>query len=88
MIVFRNGRRLPGFSLGGEESDKFRVAITELIETIKDLGRALSPREKLILELGLKASHMEESMASGDWKRAEAHADGLVELLKKLKIRQ
>ncbi len=48
----------------------------------------LSPREKLILQLGLRASHLEEALAAGDQLRAAAHAKGLVTIAQALAASQ
>jgi hypothetical protein len=49
---------------------------------------SLSPREKLILQLGLRASHLEEALAAGDQQRAAAHAQGLVTIAQALAASQ
>jgi hypothetical protein len=49
---------------------------------------SLSPREKLILQLGLRASHLEEALAAGDQQRAAAHAQGVVTLAQALAASQ
>jgi hypothetical protein len=77
-MIYFNGHPVSG--IGEDRADHLRAALMEVLKSVKAFGQALTPRERLILEIGLKASHMEESLASGDWKRAEAHMHGLVDL--------
>jgi hypothetical protein len=86
-VLYFNGRPIVERRglLGDERSDRLRAAFDEMLRNIKAFGDSLTPREKLILEIGLKASHVEESAASGDWKRAEAHMDRLVKLLEQFR---
>ena len=79
-MIYFQGRPANGFALGAED-DRLEGALLEILNAVKAFGSTLSPREKIVLEIGLTASHMEESLAHGDWKRAEAHMGRLVELL-------
>jgi hypothetical protein len=45
---------------------------------------SLSPREKLIMQLGLRSSHLEEALAAGDQLRAAAHAKAIVTIAQAL----
>lgn len=55
-----------------------------LSKLLLDEAKKLTPRERLILFAGLKASHMEEALASGDIPRAEAHFIGILDILDEL----
>lgn len=77
-----NGRPALGFALGDEA---LLDALGTLIETTRAFSQTLTPREALVLQLGLAASHLEESLAHGNWKRAEAHAENVAKLMGALK---
>jgi hypothetical protein len=82
--IQRNGRQVPGFALGDDDPEHFRVLIGKVLEKVESFSHGLTHRELAILRLGLMASHMEESIAQGDWKRADAHADNVAQLLRQL----
>lgn len=82
--MMRGGKPVPGFALGDERPENLRVALKSVLYKIKSFARTLTPREEAILKLGLAASHLEESVAHGDWKRAEAHTDNFSELFDRL----
>jgi len=79
-MIWRNGRPVPGFALGD-----FQSALRVVMGEIENFTRSLSPHEQTILRLGLEASHLEESVVHGDWKRAEAHAESVANLLNRMK---
>lgn len=56
----------------------FQRSLSRAVAVMQRFNATLSPREKLILQLGLRASHLEEALAAGDQLRAAAHAKGLV----------
>lgn len=57
----------------------------ELVDVMNIMRTRLSPREQLIFEAGLHASHAEEAMlTAGDELRAKAHFRGLVQNMQKL----
>lgn len=68
-------------ALGDSRAERTRAAFDTLLDEVKRFARSLSPKELDILKLGLEASHMEESVVLGDWKRAEAHADKIIRIL-------
>jgi len=87
-VIHLGGQPVRGFALGDEARvDRLHAALTETLGTLKVFAESLTPRERTILALGLAASHLEESIVHGDWKRAEAHADNLVKLLDQLGMR-
>ncbi len=56
----------------------FERSLSRAIAVMQRFNASLTPREKLILQAGLRASHLEEALAAGDQDRAAAHAKGLV----------
>jgi molecular chaperone DnaK (HSP70) len=54
---------------------------------IERFTRSLTEREQTILRIGLEASHLEESVAHGDWTRAKAHAEVVAKLFSQTGIR-
>ena len=62
----------------------FQTSFTRAIAVARKFLVSLTPREKLILQLGLRASHLEEALAAGDQQRAAAHAQGLVTIAQAL----
>ena len=52
-----------------------------LVATVDKLRGELSPRELVALRIGLRASHMEEALMTGDTARALAHFKALLRLL-------
>lgn len=81
--IRRNDLNVPGFALGNDV-DHLRALLDGVIRAVERLSRSLTPRELKILRLGLAASHLEESIAQGDWKRADAHADNVAQLVRQL----
>lgn len=52
---------------------------------IQKVGASIqTPRELIMLKLGLRASHIEEAVAHGEATRAAAHVELLIEDLRKL----
>ena len=85
MIRF-GGRPVPGFALGGE-GDRLRQTLNDAQRAVRGVQRfaqSLTPRELVILRLGLEASHLEESVVQGDWARAQAHVEKAAKLLDQL----
>lgn len=81
-MIYLNGKPTRGFALGDEAA--FKKCFTEALDALKAFAASLSQREEVVLKIGLAASHLEESIAHGDWMRAEAHADNLMKLLARL----
>ena len=80
-MIYYAGRVVPGFALGDDPSARFQTALNEILNGMERFAKTLTPREKAILEIGLTASHLEESAAHGDWTRARAHAENLTKVL-------
>lgn len=76
---------MPGFALDGVEADRFLASFNEMVSGIEALRRRLTPRELLALQLGLAASHLEESVMQGHVTRAKAHAENVAKLIEQLK---
>jgi len=84
-MIRRGGYVVPGFALGDEpRAKRLRTALRDALGIVEAFTRNLTPREAMILRLGLAASHMEESVARGDWTRAEAHAENISKLFDQL----
>lgn len=79
-------RPVPGFALGDDTG--LLAAFDTMLKEIEQVTRGLTPRESLILQLGLAASHLEESVVQGHSTRAKAHAENVVRLIELLKARR
>jgi hypothetical protein len=80
-----NGRQVLGFGADPDpRAEGLRSALSKVLSEVKSFARSLTPREEAILKIGLEASHMEESVAHGDWTRAESHGESVVKLLEGL----
>lgn len=84
-MIQYNGRPVQGFALGGNDAERLLAAFSEIVDSIETLRRSLTPRESLILQLGLAASHLEESAVQGHSTRAKAHAENVAKLIEQLK---
>lgn len=82
--ILRNDRVALGFALGDDDAARFRNLLDGVLRAVERFSKSLTPRELKILRLGLTASHLEESIAQGDWKRADAHADNVTQLVRQL----
>jgi hypothetical protein len=82
--IQRNGQAAPGFTLGNDEAARFRNSLDGVLSAVARFSKSLTPREMTVLRLGLAASHLEESIVQGDWKRADAHADNIAKLMRQL----
>lgn len=78
-----NNHSTPG--LGGPDADKFLSTFDEFVKRVETLRNSLTPRELLVLQLGLAASHLEESVVQGHVTRARAHAENVAKLLEEIK---
>jgi hypothetical protein len=75
---------MPAPSLTPADVATFQRSFNRAVAVMRRFLVSLTPREKLILQLGLRASHLEEAMAAGDQERAAAHAKGLVTIAQAL----
>lgn len=64
----------------------FQRSLERAVAVVRKFNSTLTPREKLVLQLGLRASHLEEALAQGDQDRAAAHAKALVTIAQALSI--
>jgi len=55
-----------------------------LLDYIRRFKKTLSPRDVLLLQIGMRASHIEEALAVGDVDRAKAHLVQLAEQVRRL----
>jgi hypothetical protein len=85
MAVYHGEQLVLGFGEApASPTQRLQQCLTDTLQALKTFAGTLTPRERDILQLGLVASHLEESAAHGDWKRAEAHAEALVKVLERL----
>jgi hypothetical protein len=75
---------MPAPSLSPDDVAMFQRSFLRAVSVARRFLVSLSPREKLILQLGLRASHLEEAMAAGDQERAAAHAKGVMTIAQAL----
>jgi hypothetical protein len=52
-----------------------------VLSEIQGYVSTLSPRDQMMMRIGLHASHLEEALVSGDFKRAESHLEALGKLV-------
>jgi len=65
--------------------EKYLIAAVDYLAAVSaNLRKTLSAREKIILQIGLSASHAEEAIYLGEPERAHAHMVKLSEALSKL----
>ncbi len=62
----------------------FPEALGIVADGLDALRAQLDPRELIVLQIGLHASHAEEAIAHGDADRAKAHGKSLGELFTQL----
>jgi hypothetical protein len=65
-------------------SGEFENASSRVMDAVTQFKKTLSPRDVAMLQLGMRASHMEEALAQGDTARAESHRQKLVQLLENM----
>jgi hypothetical protein len=63
--------------------DEFQAAFQRVIDTLGKFARNLTPHEQLILEMGMRSSHIEEAIAHGESERASSHLRELAKLGKR-----
>ena len=61
--------------------DEFAQAAGVILRLIGELRRQLSPRDLVMMQIGMRASHVEEALAQGDVDRARGHVKKIVELV-------
>jgi len=67
------------------ELDEFERAFGRLVEAMERFRKEIrTEREVLFLQIGLRASHIEESLMLGDSERANAHFRAMIDLLARL----
>ena len=64
--------------------EEFTRASNRLMGVIGRFGRTLSKRDVLMLQIGMRASHIEEALAQGDVSRANGHLMMLQSLVSQL----
>ena len=79
---------VPTWEHQAREQDAIQAFLGRAERVISDIAafrRSLSPRDLLLVQIGLHASHMEEAIVVGDDLRAEAHLRALAGLVQKLR---
>jgi hypothetical protein len=64
--------------------NEFVCAMQRVMAGIAQFKKMLSPRDMLMLQIGMRASHIEEALSQGDTTRAEGHLRHLTELVQNL----
>jgi hypothetical protein len=75
-----------GALLEPDELAEFQRSFTRVIEILSRFQKRLTPRDVVLLKIGLRASHIEEAMTSGDHERARAHLSALVEMIRNARL--
>ncbi len=63
---------------------EFERAANVILRAIGDLKNRLSPRDLVMMQIGMRASHIEEALAQGEVDRARGHVQKLVELARRI----
>ena len=67
------------------ELKEFARAIARVAAILDKLKKnAVTPREKLFLMIGMRASHIEEAITYGNPDRAQSHLREMVRMMRKL----
>lgn len=66
------------------ESKKLLDAFNLILDGLVKYKKSLSPRELTIMQIGMRSSHLEEALASGEFDRARSHYKAILELTQKL----
>jgi hypothetical protein len=83
-VVTRNGVVMRGFALGeGVREEPLASAMKQVLEAAKRFTESLSAKERQTCGICLSASHLEEAIVAGDFARAAAHAEKIVQALPK-----
>ena len=64
----------------------FQRSLRRVAEVAGKFRAGLTPREKLVLQLGLRAAHWEEALAAGDMGRAADHERAVLTIAQALSI--
>lgn len=70
-------------SARGSDSD-LADAFAVIARSVADFGATLSPRDALLVKIGLRAAHAEEALALEEPDRARSHFDRMLELVREL----
>jgi len=77
-------QNVPAPQLSQQDLEAFQSAFDRAIEVLKKFKTSISERDKIILEIGLRSSHIEEALAGGELDRAQAHFKRLDEAAQRL----
>jgi len=65
--------------------EEFQRSAEHILEDVGAFYRSLGPRDLLLVQIGLHASHMEEAITAGDELRAKSHLHALTGLVGRLR---
>jgi len=64
--------------------NEFARAMRRIMDGLEQFKRTLAPRDFLMLQMGMRASHIEEALSQGDTDRARFHLEHLLALIQRL----
>ena len=76
--------RIKALNVSFETAQNLKHCFGQLSDAIARVQRQLTPRERLIMNLGLRASHAEEALMQADTSRAKSHFLAMVGLAERL----
>ena len=79
-----NSQLTPAASSPGTDLQSFRQNSNAILDLLARYQAKLSPRDIAMLHLGMRASHIEEAVASGEIDRARSHLKNVLDLLQNL----
>jgi len=92
-VISYSRRRSTTLADASALTDARRVKIAGIADDMRSMAelsqrvrKALSTRERVVMEVGLRMAHAEEAIATGDAARAKAHGEALEQLLEQLRI--
>lgn len=72
--------------MNAADIDAVRIeqAFGQVLDAIDQFEKKLSPRELKILQIGLRASHVEEALAHNEFDRAREHFHVMMKLVQQI----
>ena len=64
-----------------QQTSEFSRAAKRILYLIDKFKQQLSRRDFLMMQIGMRASHIEEALSQGDTNRAQGHLDKLTKLI-------
>jgi len=66
------------------DAARLEQAFGQVLDAIDQFEKRLSPRELKILQIGLRASHIEEALAHNEIDRARGHFRAMMKLVQQI----